>query len=356
MRVVHVLSSLSVGGMERFVLRLAREQRRVGHTVKVIALRGGPLFSELAPSDADVFVARGGRVERFVSVMRTILAAAPHVIHAHNPTCLHYAVPGKLATRARLLMTDHAQGHGLPRMPTAFERRCVDAIAAVSRHTAAHPIAPDFRDKTVVIHNGVECASVQPDRDNRRRLAGVASRFVGVMPASLKPIKGHRVLLESIAILKQRNIPVTMLLAGEGPEDAALRRRASELALTDQDVQFLGFRADIPALLDLADFMVLPSLSEGLPLSILEAMSQGTPVVASAVGGIPEVITDAVNGLLVPPSDPDRLAGAIGTLFENPDLRRRVVAEARRTAESDFSFDTMRQRYEGLYLRLVGRR
>jgi glycosyltransferase involved in cell wall biosynthesis len=353
--VAHVVSSLSVGGMERFVLRLAAEQRAAGHRPTIFALRGGPLLPEARAAGLDVVVGAGGFARRVASMLAAMALARPQIIHAHNPTSLHYAVAAKLLTGARVLMTDHAQGHGLPRMPTGIERRTVDAIVAVSRHTATLPIAPEFAERTVVIHNGVQVpeAPAGEIRERARAGLGVAHRFVGVMPASLKPIKGHRVLLQSVAALTRQGIPLTMLLAGEGPEQAELQQLARRLQLTDEDVRFLGFRADVAELLHAADFMVLPSLSEGLPLSVLEAMIHGAPVVASRVGGIPEVVTDGVSGMLVPPGDDRALAAAIATLHASPELRHRLARAARRTAETDFSFDLMCRRYGALYARLL---
>jgi glycosyltransferase involved in cell wall biosynthesis len=358
LRIAHVVSSLTVGGMEWFVTRLAGHQQAAGHAVAVLAIRGGELLEEARQRSLTVIVPQGRRVRRLLHSTQALAAFRPDVIHAHNPASLHYAASAKFVTRARLVMTDHNQGHGQTRVPSRWERRSVDAVVAVSQHTARSPIVPEFGVKTVVIHNGVESAAASAmsalDCEALRRSMNLLGRFVGVMPASLQPVKGHRVLLETLALLRANgHAPVTVLLAGDGPEGQALRSYARDLCLTGQDVRFLGYRSDVAQLLRVADFMVLPSLTEGLPLSLLEAMSQGTAVVASAVGGIPEVITDGSTGLLVPPSDPIRLAAAIERLHSSRELRAELACNARTLACTQFSFERMTARYHDLYHQLM---
>jgi glycosyltransferase involved in cell wall biosynthesis len=114
-------------------------------------------------------------------------------------------------------------------------------------------------------------------------------------------------------------------------------------------VHLLGFRDDVQDILAAGDLFVMPSLSEGLPLALVEAMSFGLPVVVSGVGGIPEVVTDGVDGLLVPPSDSTALAAALRTLLDDPALRRRLGTAARARALRDYAITTMADRYERLY-------
>jgi glycosyltransferase involved in cell wall biosynthesis len=132
----------------------------------------------------------------------------------------------------------------------------------------------------------------------------------------------------------------TFVIAGEGPQRLELESRARELALSER-VLFLGHREDVPALLASCDFFVLPSLFEGLPLALLEAMSAGKPIVASAVGGVGEAIIDGKTGLLVPPGRPELLANSIRALMANPTFAEGLGSAARDRAAERFSNDAM---------------
>ena len=134
--------------------------------------------------------------------------------------------------------------------------------------------------------------------------------------------KGHQELFSALAGLKDR-YPLEALIIGGGRREAELRQLAAELGLGPR-VNFLGQRRDIPDLLAAMDILVLPSYSEGVSLALLEAMAAGLPVIATAVGGLPEVVTDEVNGLLIPPRDAEALARALDRLLADPDFARRL--------------------------------
>ena len=140
-----------------------------------------------------------------------------------------------------------------------------------------------------------------------------------------------------------------MLVVGDGTERPNVQRRANDLRIGEGRLQFLGSRSDIHALLAAADFFVLPSDVEGLPMAVLEAMAHGLPVVATAVGGIPEVITDGREGLLVPPGDAAALARAIQRLLTSSEMRLRLGDAARDRVSKEFSLETMANRYQQIY-------
>jgi glycosyltransferase involved in cell wall biosynthesis len=144
-----------------------------------------------------------------------------------------------------------------------------------------------------------------------------------------------------------------MLIVGDGPERTSIEGLAHQLELGPDRLRLLGYRSDISELLSASDFFVLPSLAEGLPLSMLEAMAQALPVVATPVGGIPEVITDGLNGRLVPVNQPETLAKVLAELIRDPALRRSLGSTALRHVQDRFSFERMAQRYEALYRSLL---
>jgi len=203
--------------------------------------------------------------------------------------------------------------------------------------------------KLEVIHNGVDPARVRRPRDPalRRELGGDGG-FVVLAVARLHAQKGLGDLLRAAAELPEARFA----LAGEGPERARLEAEAGRLGVGDR-VRFLGRRADVPELLAAADAFVLPSLYEGSPLAVLEAMAAGLPLVATAVGGTGELVADGESGLLVPPRDPPALARALRRLLAEPETRERLGAAARRRAEA-FTAAATAGRVMALYERLLG--
>ncbi|HTE20280.1 MAG TPA: glycosyltransferase [Armatimonadota bacterium] len=352
LRIVHVVSSLLVGGMEQFVLRLAAEQQGQGHQVTVVGLRGGPLQEEARRLRLEVTTFDEGRkVSRIARGIACMARVRPHIAHAHNPAALPYALLARLSHQTRVVMTRHGQLADWT--PSPIEQRYTDAIVAVSEAAAAALRAkrPDVRKLSVIL-NGVHLSAAARSRSDVRAELGLGEGLVGIIVARLDRLKGHASLLQALALLRKRDIPLTMLVAGDGPERANLEDLAAQLQLDRESVRFLGYRSDVPDLLGASDFFVLPSLTEGLPLSVLEAMAHGLPVVATPVGGIPELVTDGEQGTLIPVDEPVALSQAIAALATVPGQRARQGEAARRRAREQFSFESMTRKYEDLYYRL----
>jgi glycosyltransferase involved in cell wall biosynthesis len=175
------------------------------------------------------------------------------------------------------------------------------------------------------------------------------SNYLVLTPARLHPQKGHTFLIAAAA-----EVPgVTFAFAGDGPLRQALETQAREQGVADRCV-FLGERDDVPQLLAAADLVVLPSLFEGLPVSVLEAMAAERPVIATAIGGTDEAITTEVTGLLVPPRDPSALAAAIRRLQGDPELSRRLAEAARGRVERSFSADATAREIMRIYDEAIG--
>ncbi|WP_438027733.1 glycosyltransferase family 4 protein [Sorangium sp. So ce233] len=376
LRIVHAVSSLNGGGMEHFVLRLAEAQRRHGHDASILALRGGPLEDLARQRALPLTVLRGRLPSRVAHTALAFARRRPHIIHAHNPTSLHYATVGKLLTRARLVFTDHAQTRGIIRVPSRFEWRETDAVVGCSQDTADKSGAVGVASNISVIHNGIDITPARRAREEVRAElgfdAGAASApaaspeaaapapaaasggvFLGIMPAAFHPVKGHDVLLRALARLRDRGVVVTVLIVGDGDERDRIHGLARELGIHGKEARFLGFRKDVPDLLAAADFFVLPSRDEGLPLAVLEAMARRLPVVVTPVGGVPEVVRNEQHGLLVPVDAPDALADAIERLARDPALGRRLGEAGHVRVRDDFSFEKMTRKYEQLYFSLT---
>ena len=355
LRIVHVVSSLHVGGMEHFVVRIAARQKQAGHCVSVLALQsGGPLRREAMERGLNV-VELGGksRALRVLRGMAFLARKRPDIVHGHNPSSLQYAILSKRCSQAKFVLTCHGRGKADTREPTAAEWRQTDAIAAVSEAVAGDMRRSVPPERLTVIRNGIEAPPQGRSRASIRTELGLNGSFMGIIVARIDHLKGHDTLLHACAQLRHEGIPLTLLIVGDGTERENRMRLSKELGFSPEQVRFLGFRSDVSALLAASDFFVLPSLTEGLPLSILEAMSHGLPIVATNVGGIPELVRHESDGLLVPPQDPDALAKAIGRLAGSHQLCSEMGSNGRQRVREEFSFEAMLRNYETLYLSLL---
>ncbi len=229
--------------------------------------------------------------------------------------------------------------------------RCVDGVVAISRPIVDLLVEAGVeRGRIRLIHSGIEPGPYRAASQNSVRSS--TSRVVGCV-AVLEERKGHRYLIESACSLKKRGHKVQFRLAGDGSARAELEAMVSGLGLQD-DVVFCGFVSDIPAFLSQIDIFVLPSLHEGLGVSVLEAMAAGKPVVASRVGGLAELILDSVTGFLVPPRDGEALAVAIGKLLLEPALAQEIGRRGADHVTEHFTLEQMAMQNETYYYSLIG--
>jgi glycosyltransferase involved in cell wall biosynthesis len=268
------------------------------------------------------------RLPEFIGAIRS---ERPVVFHAHLtwPLSCKYGLLAAILARVPAIVATVQLYLDPPKKRSVhtqlrFIAGRVDRYLAVSHAVAtqlSHALDIPPR-KLEVVHNGIPLPVSQRPAMSRLRnlLPCVAERPIVLTTARLEGQKGHRYLLEAAA----QHPEAMFVLAGEGSERARLEAQAKELRLADRIV-FLGYRADVRHLLDDCDLFVLPSLNEGLPLSILEAMAASKPVIATSVGGTAEVIVNGETGLLVPPADPTALAGAIRAVLSTPQLAERLA-------------------------------
>jgi glycosyltransferase involved in cell wall biosynthesis len=291
------------------------------------------------------------------------------ILHAHlfDPAVVGLVAGAMARTPLRVLTRHHSDYHTRIDRPwhVRLDRMCTrlaHAVIAVSRHTAEHLIEVEGApaDKVHVIPNGIDfdrvrLSSPEAPARLRRELGGEGALMV-LVPARLHPEKGHPHLFRALARLRGRLAPpLVVLLAGEGGAEAAYRRELAELGVAEQ-VRFLGFRRDLPDLMAAADLVALPSVAEAFGLVLAEALHLGTPVLATRAGGIPEIVDDGVDGVLVAPGDPKALAGALASLAGDPALRGRLAGAGRAKVRERFAFEAMVRRYEALYETLLARR
>lgn len=344
MNIVHVLQWLEMGGAETVALRLARAQRAAGHRVRLLSLGGpqGPLrraFDEAGvPVDAPRTRAEGLDPALWGRLALRLGRRRPDVIHTHDPRSLVYAGPGARLAGARLIHTKHGDdaGGGRRGRLLAAAGRLPHAFVAVSAQTAAVARAageaPAHRVTT--IPNGVALRPATGDRAAVRAELGLPPEAVVIgCVGRLEPVKGPDVLVDAV----QRCPEAHLVLVGDGSLFAQLDRPR---------VHRLGLRHDVPRLLSAFDLFAMGSRNEGLPLALLEAMAAGLPVVATAVGGVPDAVGDA--GVVVPPEDPAALAAALAPLVADAEHRAELGARARAAAaRHDFAHTVAA--YQALY-------
>lgn len=207
----------------------------------------------------------------------------------------------------------------------------------------------------VSIPTGVDFSTFRPQRERRavRGELGISpSAFVVLMVGVIRGVKRHEIALRAFSQLHQEHPEAVMVLAGEGPMQVDMKHLAAELALEDA-IHFLGHRDDVPDLLGAADCLLLTSRSEGVPQAVTQALGCGVPVVATAVGGVPELIEDGRTGLLVPAEDVAATAKALLQLARDDGLARQLAAAGLQFAQAHYSLDAMLDATEALYAQLL---
>ena len=362
--VVHVAGSAGWAGGERYLVALATELDRKRFRLSVVVPEPGPLVARLAALDVETCLVPLN--ERLVSpsaltaLARALTRWRPAIVQSHGARANVYT---RLAARAAGVPTVLSTVHnslfdyevaGWRRAAYVLAERLTSPlshrIVAVS-HAIAHDLAARYRidaARTVVIHNGIDAWAFRPARPAaavRAELGIAPARRLIVMAGRMTPQKGWDVLLEAAARLGVVRADLTWLLVGDGPLQGALARRATELGVA---ARFTGARSDIADVLGAADVVVLASRSEGLPFTLLEAMALGKPVVATRVGGVPEVVEDGRSGRLVPRDDPAALASAVASVVDAPDALA-MGARGRARVEASFTLDGMIRAVERLY-------
>jgi glycosyltransferase involved in cell wall biosynthesis len=283
------------------------------------------------------------------------------VVHTRNAEAFFYGVLGaKLAGVRRVVHSEH--GRVLPDTPRRmaaqrFLLRFVDAAFAVSaqlrRDLVTHLGISNGRFE--VIYNGVDVArGVHADRASARRsLGATGDELVVGAVGRLVPVKNYGLLVRAFArVAASTRRPVRLVLLGEGPERAALQAAAAASGIAARTA-LLGHRDDVADLLAGLDVFVLPSVSEGLSNTLLEAMAAGVPVVASDVGGNREIVEDGRTGLLFASGEEAGLVERLTALVEDPAIRERLASAGRERVVSEFSIGAMIRNYEALYERVA---
>jgi glycosyltransferase involved in cell wall biosynthesis len=363
-RVLHVAKVAGISGSENHLLLLLPELRARGFDVRVVMLHEGePGAQEFAarlggagiPVE-QLLLPRAADPVAFTRLSRIVRRHRPAILHTHLVHAdFHGLVAGRIARVPVLVSTKHGFNAFRDGRAFAAADRAVASLAdvhvAISAGLARYLAESEGFDagSFEIVHYGIASGAPPPPLPGAPRLA-IVGRLI--------PIKGHDVLLRALVSVRDALPGVTLEVAGDGPLDADLRAMVTRLGMEDS-VTFLRRVAPVAPVLERAQVVIVPSFGEGFGMVALEAMERGRPVVASAVGGLPEIVDDGVTGLLVPPGDPDTLARAIRELAGDPGRAEAFGRAGRARAVEAFSQERCTDRIEALYraaLREAGER
>jgi glycosyltransferase involved in cell wall biosynthesis len=369
--VFQILPSLVVGGAERLVVHLVEHLSRERFAPVCICLEsplGTHYEARVRASGAPLyFLGKGAGASG--SVLRQLNALfrqyRPAVVHTHiiglnyaYPLMLRYRTPARVHTVHSFAQREVGVRVGAWVRQLAFRYRLggvvpvavADEVRASIQQLYGYPDPP-------LIPNGIPTDEYAPDPDRRvqwRQAHGIEPyATVLVHVGRFAPPKNHALLVEAFTQVRA-DAPLDLLLVGGGELENAVREQVAGLGLQGR-VRFLGVRADVADILRASDVFVLSSRVEGNPLSVMEAMAAGLPVVSTAVGGVPELVREGVTGLLVPSEDAGALAQAMQALVDDPVRRRAMGAAARQHAVAHFDIRHTVRGYEQLYEALLKR-
>ena len=368
--VAFVVNNFDVGGLEKVVLSLLRTIDREKFEPYAVCVDGrGRLFGDVPLAERNVLVLDKSGAKKIgpftfdpsviTKMARFFFEKGVRIVHAHNLAPLVFSgVSARLVMpRPKVVYSEHNQIYSASETHASRFKHYVtlaDQVIAVSEdleRTLARRVG--LTKNVSVVHNGIDgkrfTRSEEAVTRIRRELGVAPDEFLVGTAVVLSKQKGITHLLGAASRVLAADAKVKFAIAGDGPLRAELEERAKSLGLGDR-VKFLGYRSDVPDFVSALDTYVLPSLWEGLPLALLEGLAIGVPLVATTVGGNPEVIVPGENGYLVPPKDEGALAEALLKVKAGgPDFARAVRSASRARFDARFSESAMTSAHEELF-------
>ncbi|MHC4944508.1 MAG: glycosyltransferase [Planctomycetota bacterium] len=360
LRLMMLLQGLNVGGLEKVAVDLANHLPETYEITLCCYDNLGPLESLLKENREALLLERkpGFDPGIIVKLRRELKNRKIDVIHAHNHTAFFYGtMAARMGGTKKIVYTEHGRTE-----PLSWKARLAHRV--LSRFVHQTIVVADYlkdvlireegfpKDKIRFIPNGIDDSPyLEGDRsDTLRDELGLdrSTKLVGVI-ARLDPIKNHKLVLRAMKAVIAEEPSTRLLLVGDGP----LKEELSQIVQKDPAIQdavlFLGERNDVPNILKNLDMFVLPSLSEGMSLTLVEAMAASLPIVVTEVGGNPAIITHKVSGILVPSDDHESMAKAVLDLLRDDDLSSRLAEGARKRFEEEYTIGQMVKRYRQVY-------
>jgi glycosyltransferase involved in cell wall biosynthesis len=369
-RVIHFISTNFIGGPERQVLSHLKRYVQMGNEALVVSFdEPGGIQMAQAVQALNLSIPTlllPARIRDVGPVRRQLkslyLSWQPDLICTHGYKPLFYSLSLRGANHVPVV----AFSRGWTADDFKVQIYCyldkamirfADRIVAVSKSQGEKLRALKISAKKIQIIENALTVKIEDlpsidQKDIRKKLGIPEDAWVVLSAGRHSPEKGHKYLIEALPALRALVPQAYLVLAGDGPLSEELKNQANRLNISSHCL-FLGMRKDMPAIYKASNAMALPSLSEGLPNVVLEAMAFGVPVVASEVGGVPEVIDHNVNGLLVKPASPKNLAQALATLANDPNLANKLAQQAKLDVEHRFNADVQTQRLIKLYHEVV---
>lgn len=374
MRILHVITSINRGGAENQLMSLVRLQRAAGHALKVAYLREEGEWREvmeaLGAEVSDLAMRTYRVLGASYRLRREIRLFRPDIVNAHlQPAelCARLALLGTPAERLPLIITKHnlkifgrLPGENALARWTARRAGALIAVSESVKALADRNGCSAAAGRAVTVHNAVDPAPFdgrfkERSRELRREWKVPEGEIVIGTAGRLLPVKAIHILLEGFAsYLKGAERAARLVIVGRGPLRGELESRARALGLADK-VVCAGFREDMPSVMGAFDVFALTSDSEGFPIVLLEAMAAGKPVVATRVGGVPELVVDGETGKLVPPRDPASVAAALA-FFDDAARRRAFGASGRRRVLEGYTLDHMLRKTMEVYAECLAAR
>jgi len=361
-RVLHILPNLGPGGAERLVVNLMEYANKERFEVAAVSLfpeSGTILEKEIKKKGLKVYYLNkhlGFDPRMIPQLYRLFSSFHPDVIHTHRYVLRYTLLPTLLCHIPVRVHTVHnvaqKEVDRLGKIVHWFAFRWGRIVPVSISHAVAKTIQAVYGRgiHTPVIYNGIPTARFI---SRMERLHDREEKYVVLLHVGrFEPQKNHRLLIEAFALAVNEYPMMKLWLVGEGPLRTEVEKFVRENRM-DRKVKFLGIRDDVADLLAESDVFILPSDWEGVPLTVLEAMAASKPVIATSVGGVPELVEDGVTGILVPPRDSKGLAQAILRPAKDPDLRYRMGKAGQKRALERFDIARITREYEALYLKLL---
>jgi glycosyltransferase involved in cell wall biosynthesis len=361
---MHIIIGHGFGGLENVMLDLVNEGDKEWFEYFILCLSTPDVVrQQLEESGATVLelgYGRGLHLGLSLAIQKAVSEHSIDIVHSHDFNPFFYTTLGCIGNRRLAkVYTEHSgilslrkRHHWIVKMLSYANDAMVMVSEHLQQHYAKHVGIP--KERTTVIHNGIDTnLFVDPlDGEILKQEFGLEGKLVIGSAVRLIEQKGLQYLIASASAVKERCPNVRFLVIGDGRLRDSLIAQTRELGVDDIFL-FPGYRSDIARILPIFDIYVLPSLWEGLPLGVIEAMLAARPIVVTAVGGVREVMTNGENALLVPPADSDALAEALCCLVDSPDLRINLGERAREHAIEHFALDKKVRAYENLYMSIL---